>query len=227
MKNCINIAFVLSFTMSFYCDANQSIPNDFVTINTFIPEALFDIKYHSKDNFVGEVIDGYNADKCILHKAAANALMSAYRQARDAKLNLKIFDCYRPQRAVNHFIRWVNDLNNTATKHNYYPNLAKNSLLGPYIAAKSGHSRGSTLDLTLVKKVNGQWQELDMGSAFDLFDPLSNTENSNISELQRKNRLLLKKIMIEAGFLDYDMEWWHFTLKNQAYPNHYFDFEVL
>jgi zinc D-Ala-D-Ala dipeptidase len=226
LKRYINTAVIFSILTGFQCLATPSIPDDFVSINEFIPEVQLDIKYHSTDNFVGEVIDGYHADKCILHKDAAKALLSVYQQAKTLNLNLRIFDCYRPQRAVNHFIRWANDVDDTTTKSTYYPNLEKSSLLGPYIAEKSGHSRGSTIDLTLVKKIDGHWQELDMGSAFDLFDPLSNTNNSAISGQKKDNRLLLKKLMSEAGFSDYDMEWWHFTLKNQAYPNQYFDFTV-
>jgi len=179
------VALVSFLLLSFNCYANQTMPDDFVVVNDLIPDAIFDIKYHSDDNFVGKVVDGYHADKCILQKKAATALLAVYRSANKLNINLKIFDCYRPQKAVDHFIRWVNDIKDTSTKDNFYPNLDKASLLGPYIAPKSGHSRGSTLDLTLVKKVKGQWQELDMGSAFDLFDPISNTDDKRISMQQK------------------------------------------
>jgi len=232
------VAFLVSFVLSFSSIAHQgqqqsaqqtaqkNMPDDFVIINDILPNVVFDIKYHSENNFVGEVIDGYHADKCILQQKAAKALRLVYLSANELNLNIKVFDCYRPQKAVDHFIRWTKNLKDTLTKANYYPNLAKSSLLGPYIAEKSGHSRGSTLDLTLVTKVKGQWLELDMGSAFDLFDPISNTDDKRISSEQRNNRLLLKNLMLAAGFSDYDMEWWHFTLAEQVYPESYFNFSV-
>jgi len=220
------VAFVFLLFFSSHSYGQQTIPDDFVIVNELIPEAVFDIKYHSDNNFVGEVVDGYYADYCILQNKAATALLAVYQSAQKHGLNIKLFDCYRPQQAVDHFIRWTNDVDDTSTKEQFYPNLAKESLLGPYIAPKSGHSRGSTLDLTLVKKVKDQWQVLDMGSAFDLFDPISNTEDKRINAQQKKNRLLLKKLMLTAGFLDYDMEWWHFTLAEQVYPDSYFNFAV-
>ncbi len=238
MKLVTYVTLLLSFVLSFSSIAHQGLqqstqqtaqkrmPDDFVIINNTMPKAVFDIKYHSEDNFVGEVIDGYYADYCILQQKAATALLAVYHEAQKQDLNIKLFDCYRPQQAVEHFVRWANDMNDTSTKDNFYPNLAKNTLLGPYIAPKSGHSRGSTLDLTLVKKVEGQWLELDMGSSFDLFDSISNTDDKRITEQQSDNRLLLKRLMRASGFLAYDMEWWHFTLAEQVYPDSYFNFAV-
>ncbi|MBE0455984.1 M15 family metallopeptidase [Pseudoalteromonas prydzensis] len=196
---------------------------EFVDIATVIPTAIFDIRYYSANNFVGQPVDGYKAPKCLLHKTAAKGLQQAHKQAQQAGYNLKIFDCYRPQRAVDHFVRWVNDKADTKTKPEYYPNLAKDQLLGGYIAAKSGHSRGSTIDLTLT---DSQGKELNMGSLFDMFDTISNTDNSRITQNQKTNRYLLKNIMMAAGFAPYSMEWWHFTYKPQAYPDTYFDFVV-
>ncbi|CAM3834329.1 MULTISPECIES: M15 family metallopeptidase [Pseudoalteromonas] len=196
---------------------------EFVDVATLIPTALFDIRYFSGQNFVGEPITGYQAAKCLLHKTAAAGLAKAHTQAQKAGYNFKIYDCYRPQRAVDHFVRWVNDEADTKTKAAYYPNLGKDQLLGGYIAAKSGHSRGSTIDLTLT---DAKGEELHMGSLFDMFDPLSNTDDPRITEEQKANRYKLKNIMIAAGFSPYSMEWWHFTYKPQAYPNTYFDFVV-
>lgn len=204
-------------------DPAQSHRSEFVDVATLIPTALFDIRYFSERNFVGEPIAGYNAPKCLLHKTAAAALLKAHSQAEQAGYNFKIYDCYRPQRAVDHFVRWVNDATDIKTKAAYYPNLGKDQLLGGYIAAKSGHSRGSTIDLTLT---DPQGQALNMGSLFDMFDTISNTDDPRITEEQKANRYKLKNIMMAAGFSPYSMEWWHFTYKPQAYPDTYFNFVV-
>ncbi|MCQ8878868.1 M15 family metallopeptidase [Pseudoalteromonas shioyasakiensis] len=197
--------------------------NEFVDVATIMPTAIFDIRYYSANNFVGQPIDGYKAPKCLLHQTAAKGLQQAHKHAQQAGYNLKIFDCYRPQRAVDHFVRWVNDESDTKTKPEYYPNLGKDKLLGGYIAAKSGHSRGSTIDLTLTDATG---KELNMGSLFDMFDTISNTDDERISDSEKANRYLLKNIMMAAGFAPYSMEWWHFTYKPQAYPDTYFDFVV-
>ena len=197
--------------------------SEFVDVGALLPNAMLDIRYFGHHNFVGKPIEGYNAPKCLLHTSAANALKKVQNAAQIEGLGLKIFDCYRPQRAVNHFVRWVNDLEDTRTKAEFYPNLGKDQLLGNYIAAKSGHSRGSTIDLTLV---DSKGKELDMGSPFDMFDTLSNTDDSRISPSQKANRYKLKQLMTDAGFAPYSMEWWHFTYQPQAYPATYFDFVV-
>ena len=201
-------------------------PADFIEINSLIPEAHFDIRYFTTNNFVGSQIDGYQLPKCLLQEKAAIALKKVADNSRKMDLNLKIFDCYRPQRAVDHFVRWAADLDDQKTKLTYYPKLNKGSLIGPYIAAKSGHSRGATIDLTLTEYINGQWRELDMGGAYDFFDPISNTDNKGITKQQRKNRYILKQLMEAEGFSYYDMEWWHFSLQPQPYPNTYFNFPV-
>ena len=206
-----------------YSEPAQSHHSEFVDVATLIPTALFDIRYFGNNNFVGAPVDGYEAAKCFLHKTAAKALQQAHKQAQQAGYNFKIYDCYRPQRAVDHFVRWVNDEADTKTKAAYYPNLGKDQLLGGYIAAKSGHSRGSTIDLTLT---DSQGQALNMGSLFDMFDTISNTDDPRITEEQKANRYKLKNIMMAAGFSPYSMEWWHFTYKPQAYPDTYFDFVV-
>lgn len=214
--------------MSIFCaraDVTEQ-PDSFVSVSHVIPQLLFDIHYYSANNFVGEPVEGYLAPECLLHKDAAQALKQAYKHASRLGLNFKIFDCYRPQRAVDHFVRWAADLNDIKTKHAYYPNLDKSVLIGPYIAPRSGHSRGATVDLTLVKQVGEQWVELDMGTVFDFFDPISNTDNPTIVGEQRDNRQLLKHIMESAGFSAYDMEWWHFSLTQQPFPDTYFDFPV-
>lgn len=216
-------AAIASETNNTNFDQAQSHRSEFVDVATLMPTALFDIRYFSNNNFVGAPVDGYEAAKCFLHKTAAKGLQQAHKQAQQAGYNFKIYDCYRPQRAVDHFVRWVNDEHDTKTKAAYYPNLEKDQLLGGYIAAKSGHSRGSTIDLTLT---DSQGQALNMGSLFDMFDTISNTDDPRINADQKANRYLLKNIMMAAGFAPYAMEWWHFTYKPQAYPDTYFNFVV-
>lgn len=205
----------------------EPMPEDFVEMNQALPEAIYDIRYYTDNNFVGEPVVGYQAPKCILQQQAAQALQQVAATASEQGLKLKIFDCYRPQRSVAHFMRWAQDLSDTSTKADYYPNLPKDKLVGEYIAERSGHSRGATVDLTLARQDGeGNWQELDMASPFDMFDPLSNTANPTISTEQAANRQLLKHLMESAGFSNYAMEWWHYSLVPQPYPDTYFDFPV-
>lgn len=170
-------------------------------------------------------IDGYNTPSAILTNEAAQAL-KAVSEELDAKgYYLKIFDAYRPQKAVQHFIRWAQDENDTKMKSQFYPYLNKKDLfkLG-LLATKSAHSRGSTVDLTLVSKATGQ--ELDMGSSYDYLDPISAHGNNKITLDQSYNRRLLKNIMQKHGFRPNPKEWWHYTLINEPYPNRYFDFDI-
>jgi D-alanyl-D-alanine dipeptidase len=206
--------------------SNQSsLPDGFVYITDVIPTAQLEIRYCSNDNFCGTVIDGYEAPKAILTVEAAQALKKAADALYEQGYFIKIFDAYRPQRAVNHFIRWAKDLDDTKMKEKYYPELDKSVLfeLG-YIAEKSGHSRGSTVDLTLVEISSGE--ELDMGSGFDFFGKISNHGTDLITEEQEKNRNILRDAMVEAGFEVYPEEWWHYKLKDEPYPDTYFDFPV-
>ena len=158
----------------------------------------------------------------------AHALKGIQSELGSFGLGLKIYDCYRPQRAVDHFVRWAKDTKDTDMKDEYYPGINKESLFREgYIAIKSGHSRGSTVDLTIVSIVQpNAGREIDMGSPFDFFDPKSWTNSSDISSDQRASRLLLKIIMEKHGFQPYEKEWWHFTLKDEPFPNTYFDFPV-
>ncbi|MCH8537851.1 MAG: M15 family metallopeptidase [Alkalimonas sp.] len=202
-------------------------PADFYDMAELIPKAEFHIAYFGPHNFVGSKVDGYEANKCYLQADAAYALQRVWQQAWQQGYNLRIFDCYRPQRAVDHFVRWSKDLADTRTKAEFYPNLAKDELVGQYIAAQSGHSRGSTVDLTLTRKLeHGNYQALDMGGPFDLFDPVSNVDNPSITAEQRANRQQLIDFMAAEGFSVYSMEWWHFTHMPPAYPDTYFDFPV-
>lgn len=210
-------------------EKEEAVPADgrdgFVDIEEVIPSVQLDIRYYSNDNFVGSRIDGYSVPKCFLTKEAAAALEGVQEElVRDGR-SLKIFDCYRPQRAVDHFVRWAKDLNDTRMKSRYYPSVDKKNLFRDgYIAAQSGHSRGSTLDLIIVDMNTDQ--ELDMGSGFDYFDPISHTINNRITAPQQDNRIALKSVMENHGFKNLPEEWWHFTLEKEPYPDTYFDFKV-
>ena len=204
---------------------DDSMPEQFVVVNDEIPSLVFDIRYYSNDNFLGIKVRGYESAKCILSRAASEALKKVQEEISEKGYTLKIFDCYRPQQAVDHFVEWVNDANDQKMKAEYYPDEDKTLLIETgYIADKSGHSRGSTLDLTLVEHDSAT--ELDMGTPFDYFDTLSNTADPRITEQQKHNRLLLKSAMENHGFVNYDKEWWHYTLKDEPYPDTYFNFSV-
>ena len=197
------------------------VPDDFVDIKKVIPEVIIDARYYSGENFVGRRIDGYLANKCYLRKETAFALKEAYLEIASENMTFKIFDCYRPQRAVDEFILWTKDIEDQSTKRLYYPNIEKSELLGPYIAAKSGHSRGNTIDLTIASKQGDQFLDMDMCSSYDLFDPISHTFNDLINPKQQSNRVHLKNVLEKYGFEYYELEWWHFSYKTDH------DFEYL
>jgi D-alanyl-D-alanine dipeptidase len=194
-------------------------------VDEFIPDAILEVRYYSTDNFVGSRVDGYLAPKVILTIEAVRALAAVADELSQQGLALKIFDGYRPQQAVNHFIRWVADGEDEKMKDKYYPEVDKKDLFSlGYIAKKSGHSRGSTVDLTLIDIDTGE--ELDMGSGFDYFGEISHRNTDMINEQQRQNRVILREVMEKYGFGAYSGEWWHYTLKNEPYPDTYYDFPV-
>jgi D-alanyl-D-alanine dipeptidase len=203
----------------------SQLPAGFVYVNQVIPNVLFDIRYYSENNFVGTRIDGYKAPTAILTNKAATALQVVNEDLGKQGYGLKIFDAYRPQKAVDHFIRWAQDVNDTKMKSQYYPNVDKADLFNlGYIAEKSGHTRGSTVDLTIVDKETSQ--EVDMGSIEDLLDPISSFDTTLITSDQAANRQILKNAMQRHGFNPYAKEWWHYTLIKEPYPNKYFNFDV-
>ncbi|TLU67572.1 peptidase M15 [Thalassotalea litorea] len=211
------------------CFANEAGKQQFVDIKTELESVEYDIRYAGYNNFVGEPVDGYLESKCFIHRDALPALKAIVNELANKQMTLKFFDCYRPEKAVAHFMRWAKDLTDLKTKAQYYPNLPKSALVGPYIAEKSGHSRGFTIDVTLVElDPHGQYQALDMGSPYDMFDAISNTESPNINAQQKANRELLKNLMQKHGFAAYDMEWWHFTYANmtEVQKQQYYDFDV-
>ena len=195
----------------------------FVPIYTVVDDAVYDIRYYSSYNFTGNKINGYKAPIAYMTKEGANALAVASNNLRKQGYRLLIWDSYRPQKAVDNFVEWINNPNDEGDK-SFYPDLKKSDLLeGRYIMAKSGHSRGSTVDLTLIKK-DGSF--VDMGGTFDLFSEISHPDYKKLTKQQKKNRKILHDAMIKAGFDGLDSEWWHFTLKNEPYPDTYFDFDV-
>lgn len=197
--------------------------SDFVPVYKVIDDAAFDIRYYSPNNFTGNKINGYKAPVAYMTKESANALASAASDLRKQGYRLLIWDTYRPQKAVYNFVEWINNPNDEGDK-SFYPNLKKSDLLeGQYIMEKSGHTRGSTVDLTLIKK-DGSF--VDMGGTFDLFSEISHPDYKKLTKEQKKNRKILHDAMIKAGFSGIDSEWWHFTLKNEPYPDTYFDFDV-
>lgn len=185
-----------------------------------------DMRYAGKDNFVGEVVRGYEAPRCYLLAPVAEALARVAADLRTQDLHLLVYDCYRPARSVAHFVEWAGNLDDQRTKATHYPSLDKSQLLGEYISSNSGHSRGATVDLTLLRCEAGACRPLDMGTEFDFFDPLANTDSEQASPGQRANRQLLRDAMQRQGFANYPMEWWHYTLKPEPAPATAFDFPV-
>lgn len=228
-------------------DDNVSMTEDtsqFVTLTDAVPDAILEIRYFGTYNFVGKRVDGYMEPTALMTKRAADSLRAVSDEAISLGYRLKIYDAYRPQKAVDHFVRWAADIPDTAMKQYFYPDLKKDVLFEQdYIAAKSGHTRGSTVDLTLFDMKTEK--ELDMGGTFDWFGPESHPDfcgnpetgeytgdNSSsqagrsITPEQFANRMLLRKLMLKHGFKPIDSEWWHFTLKDEPFPATYFTFPV-
>ena len=203
----------------------KDLPEGFVYINDFIPNAVIDLRYSTDHNFIGKPINGYKSQKCIISKKAAIALKEVEKELAEYGFGIKIFDSYRPQRAVDHFVRWAKVLDDTLTKSEFYPTVDKKDLFKKgFITSKSSHTRGSTVDLTIINLKDEK--KLDMGSNFDYFGKLSWVISSNITTEQQAHRALLQIIMKKHGFKNYSKEWWHFTLKNEPFPKTYFDFPV-
>ncbi len=210
----------------------------FVNITDVVPDVIMEIRYFGTYNFVGARIDGYEQPTALLTRQAADSLKAVSDDLVKQGYRLKIYDAYRPQKGVDHFVRWGKDLNDTAMKRYFYPNECKDSLfIKDYIATHSGHSRGSTLDLTLFDMRTEK--EVDMGGTFDWFGKESHpdycgnpesgkwkAESGKLTKEQFENRMILRRAMMAHGFKPYDCEWWHFTLKNEPFPKTYFAFPV-
>ena len=231
-----------------------NVPSDFISIHKIDPSIAVEMRYATNWNFMGHVVTGYSANKCYLTKQAASALASVQTSLSKLGLGLLVFDCYRPQRAVAEFVKWTQDPKDQKMRTVFYPDEPKELLISRgYIASKSGHSRGSTVDLTVIKKTPtkgrsvdksdklnfqegfldcrfqkhiSETSQLDMGTMFDCFSVLANTMNPNISKDQAANRKILLDAMEKSGFVNYDQEWWHYTLKDEPFKDTYFDFMI-
>ena len=200
-----------------------ALPENFVFLEQAAPGMSIDLRYTGANNFTGRPVQGYEDARAVLSAPAAQALSKVQAELKAFGLGLHVFDAYRPQRAVDDFVRWAADITDNRMKSQYYPKVEKQNLFKEdYIAERSGHSRGSTVDLTLIALDTGEL--LDMGSEFDFFGVESWPDYPGISAQQRANRLLLRTLMIKHGFKPYQKEWWHFTLQSEPFPDTYFDF---
>lgn len=203
----------------------QDVPDNFIYLTEVIPHVEFDLRYFSDENFIGQPIPGYQSNVLITTLQAAMALKKVQQDLAYSHFALKFFDAYRPQRAVDFFVRWANDPDDIRMKDIYYPHMDKDELIPRgFIVEQSSHSRGSTVDVTIISLEDGR--ELDMGTPFDLFDQKSWPSDTTVTTQQRANRQLLRIAMSKYGFMGLEEEWWHFTLRDEPYPDTYFDFPV-
>ena len=223
MRRLIVIALLLIFALPAQAQAQDERPASFVDAARVVPGLVVDMRYYGAHNFVGRRIDGYEKPVCLLTTQAADALAEVARDLAPRGLRLKVFDCYRPKRAVAHFMRWAKAVDDLKNKQTYYPDLDKSQLFAEgYISARSGHSRGSTVDLTIVDGSG----ELDMGTSFDFLGSRSNLLDPAVSAQAHRHRMLLGAAMSTRGFRPYEKEWWHFTLRGEPFRETYFDFPV-
>jgi zinc D-Ala-D-Ala dipeptidase len=246
-RSLIVLAVVMT-VVAFPAAASAAQP-DFVALDEVDPTILHDIRYTQQHNFLGRRVHDYYDPICILTRPAADALAEAQEALRPQGYTLKVYDCYRPQTAVDDFVGWAQRLHDDRMKAEFYPRVDKSRLFEDgYIAERSGHSRGSTVDLTLVRlpaRPQPRWQPsmglvdcaapdaqrfpdntVDMGTGFDCFDTLSHTLDPRVQGQARENRLLLKRTLEDAGFRNYELEWWHYTLRDEPFPETFFDFPV-
>lgn len=227
VKLALVIAIVGVMTIGTPVWSRDEMHHNFVDIKTIVPDIVVEPRYAGADNFMATPVQGYNAHKVIVSKPVAIALRTIQAELGKQGLALKIYDGYRPQQAVDHFMRWVGDETDQKNKEKFYPSVAKSELVPRgYIAEKSGHSRGGSIDITLVYVGNNQDNELDMGSPWDLFDAVSHADATNLPAQALANRKLLRDIMTRNGFKPYNEEWWHFTLTPEPYPDTYFNFAI-
>jgi zinc D-Ala-D-Ala dipeptidase len=199
---------------------------DFVFVDELVPGVRWDAKYATWDNFTGKPVDGYLANRIAGTRALCAALARARDKAASLGFGLLLWDGYRPQRAVDCFLRWARQPEDGRTKQRHYPNITRAEMLEKgYVAARSGHSRGGTVDLTLYDLATGELAP--MGGGHDLMDPVSHHGANGINVVAAINRQYLRSIMNTSGFSSYDCEWWHYTLKDESYPGTYFDFPIM
>ena len=250
-KQLVSLFLVISWFHTCFPLSEETPSKGFVYLHEIDPTILVSLRYQSNENFVGKPVDGYKKPVVIMTKQAAKALKQAQAAVKKDGYCLVVYDAYRPQKAVDHFVRWSKEIEDQVKKTAYYPRVDKARVFElDYVAERSGHSRGSTIDLTIIKDGNRLHEvterertlldgftttylddgTVDMGSSFDLFDKASHHENNLVAERYKKLRMYLKNIMETYGFKKYPNEWWHFTLKNEPYPanldSSYFDFDV-
>ncbi len=224
-KNKVLLFVLILLGFAFSKTPTFQLPDGFVYVQDEIPDLEVELRYFTDHNFVGTPIDGYASNRLILTRAATEALKKVQEELRNQNLCLKVYDGYRPQRGVNHFVRWAKDLADTINKGEFYPEIEKQFLFSEgYIASKSGHSRGSTMDLTIIDADTGEL--LDMGGFFDFFGEKSWTDNNEITAVQKQNRGILQSVMEKHNLRNYPKEWWHYTLRREPFPDTYFDFLV-
>jgi len=250
----VAVATMLALTGSSHAQTTRPTPTkirppDIVDLKAVAPSVIVDLRYNGPHNFIGRSVLGYDANRCVLTRPAAQALALVQRKLSEFGFSLMVYDCYRPQRTVDYFVKWAADSSDTVMEHEFYPHVEKDKLLKEgYVASPSSHSRGSTVDLTIValprtevdhyipgqplapcdESASHRFRDgsLDMGTGFDCFDPMSHLIASGLTSQQRVNRMLLTTLMNQAGFAGYRYEWWHFTLRNEPHPNTYYDFSV-
>ncbi|MGK5530563.1 M15 family metallopeptidase [Streptomyces sp. URMC 129] len=202
----------------------RAAPPEFVALEDVAPGIGQEMRYASRDNFTGERVDGYREPVCLLTREAAVALRRAHRALAQRGYGLRVFDCYRPRRAVQHFLRWAAGPETARTREEFHPRVPKDRLFEEgYLAARSAHSRGSTVDVTLVRPPHGA---VDMGTPFDFFDPASAPDSPEVGAAQREARQLLRSALVAEGFVPVPTEWWHFTYGPEPFPDTSFDFPV-
>lgn len=240
MKKIIHLALMLLSGNILFAQPTSS----FIDIKNISESVITEIRYATEYNFVGKRVDGYKIPKCYLTKTAAEALVRIQDKLAKQSYSLKVFDCYRPQQAVDHFVRWAESPETDSTKKYYFPNVPGDELFEQgYIAHRSGHSRGSTVDLTIVRLpylmperfiyscidpegYTYRGSELDMGTSYDCFDEKSHTFNSEMNDAVLENRKILMQAMEEEGYVNYSKEWWHFTYQPEEFPDTYFDVPI-
>lgn len=249
MRLKILVALVVLLLLPAFAAQDRNLPEGFVYLKDVAPEIVQDIRYHGSHNFLGRPVAGYDAPECILTLKAASAVKAVNEELKPLGLKLMVFDGYRPARAVADFVAWSKLASDQKTKAEFYPNVDKKDFfkLG-YVAEKSGHSRGSTVDVTIVPlalekpaplapgeplkpctaPIGKRFQDgsLDMGTGFDCMDELSHPMTGQVAPEAKKNRMLLRELMLKHGFKPLEEEWWHFTLKDEPFPDTYFDFPV-
>lgn len=210
------------------CGEGSSLPVGFVYADELIPGLIFEPRYYTANNFTARNVDGYFAPVCIMTFDCALALRGVQLELNSQGLALKVFDAYRPQRAVDRFVQWAKDLGDQVNKAQYYPEVDKRDLFRDgYIASPSSHSRGSAVDLTVVRCMKGgQYRELDMGTGFDYFGKKAWPDDKTVTAAQHDNRMVLRDVMLKHGFVPYEWEWWHFRLATEPFPDTYFNFPV-